>query len=104
MPIFFKSDGGSADHLAGDSSACLSQTQTGQLLDVSERPFRRWEAGAQEIPSAAWCLFRLTCGDRYPLGATTAVEPGVEPTCGPDVTHDLKCETNEWSIPSICNR
>jgi transcriptional regulator with XRE-family HTH domain len=51
-----------------------TQAQAAQLLEVSERQFQRWEAGDQEMPSAAWRLFKLTCGYRFPVDFAIATE------------------------------
>ena len=65
------------------------------MLDRSERQFRRWEAGDQEMPAAAWRPLRLTCGYPYPLDFTTTVELDVEPTCGWNATRDQNRGTIE---------
>ncbi|WP_175836195.1 helix-turn-helix domain-containing protein [Burkholderia multivorans] len=44
-----------------------TQTQVAQLLRVSLRQVQRWEHGEQDMPSATWRFFKLTCGYYYPV-------------------------------------
>jgi hypothetical protein len=48
-----------------------------------------------EMPSAAFRLFRLTCGYRYPVDFATATELDINPTCGWDPDCDLPRDTIE---------
>ena len=37
----------------------LSTADAARLVHVSERNWRRWEAGDRQMPAAAWELFRI---------------------------------------------
>lgn len=44
---------------AARKQAGLSNREAAQLVHVNERTWRRWEAGARQMPANAWELFRI---------------------------------------------
>lgn len=61
-----------------------TQTQVSELLHVSLRQVQRWEAGEQDMPSATWRFFRLTCGFHYHVDFVRTAES----TSGHDTLRD----------------
>jgi len=53
--------------VAKRQEARRTQTQVALLLRVSLRQVQRWERGEQDMPSATWRFFKLTCGYYYPV-------------------------------------